>query len=306
MTKKEVVKKKKKKSMMPKIVTIFGIVIVMIIGYCLLFPNDIKKLFSPDEPEMNEKSPAKEEEPEEEKLEYVPTGDQKLDDAMVALIDSDVDREAVKTIMEDVEAYPYDLILMLSRNADMTDFVLGYPKYKGTVSAGSIDSFKKGETPLLLQYDKRWGYGMYGDEIIAQNGCGPTAIAMVYAGLTGENTLTPYEVATYSYDAGYYDFNAGTSWLLMTDGAKHFGLKGESMPMTKQAILSALNSGKLIICSMAPGDFTTVGHFIVLTGVKDGKIIVNDPNSTVRSNQLWDCDHLISQMKNLWSYELDA
>lgn len=41
---------------------------------------------------------------------------------------------------------------------------------------------------------------------------------------------------------------------------------------------------------MRPGDFTTIGHFILLTGVEDGKIKVNDPNSKIRSSKLWDYD----------------
>ncbi|MCD8152609.1 MAG: C39 family peptidase [Clostridiales bacterium] len=37
---------------------------------------------------------------------------------------------------------------------------------------------------------------------------------------------------------------------------------------------------------MGPGDFTTGGHFIVLTGIdSDGNVIVNDPNSRINSEK---------------------
>lgn len=51
-----------------------------------------------------------------------------------------------------------------------------------------------------------------------------------------------------------------------------------------------------------PGDFTSTGHFIVLVGIEDGKIRVNDPNSRARSQVLWEYDRLESQINNLWSY----
>lgn len=53
---------------------------------------------------------------------------------------------------------------------------------------------------------------------------------------------------------------------------------------------------------MRPGDFTTTGHFIVLTGAEDGRIRVNDPNSRKRSEKLWDYDRLEYQINNLWVF----
>ena len=55
---------------------------------------------------------------------------------------------------------------------------------------------------------------------------------------------------------------------------------------------------------MGPGDFTTTGHFIVLTGVdSNGDIIVHDPNSIKRSKKRWSIDDIMKQTKNLWSYQ---
>ena len=51
---------------------------------------------------------------------------------------------------------------------------------------------------------------------------------------------------------------------------------------------------------MGPGDFTSTGHFIVLTGYKDGKISVNDPNSHKNSEKLWSYEDIKDQIMNLW------
>ena len=194
------------------------------------------------------------------------------------------------------------LIELLENNAETADFVLGYPEKKDTAPAETIGDVTQGEIPLLLQWDERWGYAYYADDMIAVNGCGPTAIAMVAAGLTGDNTVTPYKVAQFSAGNGYYAGDSGTSWSLMTEGAQQFGIYGEEMGLSEDEVFSALENGHPIICSMRPGDFTTTGHFIVLTGVEDGKIRVNDPNSRVRSGKLWDYSRLEYQINNLWVY----
>lgn len=208
----------------------------------------------------------------------------------------------VREVVAHKDQYPEELIELLENNAETADFVLGYPEKKDTAPAETIGDVTQGEIPLLLQWDERWGYAYYADDMIAVNGCGPTVISMVAAGLTGDNTVTPYKVAQFSAGNGYYAGDSGTSWSLMTEGAQQFGIYGEEMGLSEDEVFSALENGHPIICSMRPGDFTTTGHFIVLTGVEDGKIRVNDPNSRVRSGKLWDYSRLEYQINNLWVY----
>ena len=217
--------------------------------------------------------------------------------AVMALVN-----QKVREIMANKERYPEQLIELLQNNEETADFVFDYPEKKDTAPADTVGEVVQGQVPLLLQWDERWGYAFYADDMIAVNGCGPTAIAMVAAGLTGDNTVTPYKVAQFSAGNGYYAGDSGTSWSLMTEGAQQFGIYGEEMGLSEDEVFSALENGHPIICSMRPGDFTTTGHFIVLTGIEDGKIRVNDPNSRVRSGKLWDYSRLEYQINNLWVY----
>ena len=199
--------------------------------------------------------------------------------------------------------WPEDLLVLLDKNPETEEFVLQYPLKKDSRPTYDLsDCLNSTQMPLLLQWDERWGYAYYADDMIAVNGCGPTVISMVAAGLTGDNTVTPYKVAQFSAGNGYYAGDSGTSWSLMTEGAQQFGIYGEEMGLSEDEVFSALENGHPIICSMRPGDFTTTGHFIVLTGVEDGKIRVNDPNSRVRSGKLWDYSRLEYQINNLWVY----
>ena len=76
----------------------------------------------------------------------------------------------------------------------------------------------------------------------------------------------------------------------------------KSWALSEDAVFSALENGHPIICSMRPGDFTTTGHFIVLTGVEDGKSRVKRSEQPVRSEKLWDYSRLEYQINNLWVY----
>lgn len=207
-------------------------------------------------------------------------------------------------VLHNYDNYPEDLLDMLSRNIEMLDFVMDYLTKKGKVYANTVGRVNKGEIPLLLQWDERWGYANYGENNIAISGCAPTSLSMVIVGLTGNTSITPYVVSKYAEDNGFYLDGVGTSWSLMSMGSSHFGVKASELALSKANIFNALKKGHPIICSMRRGDFTTVGHFIVLVGIEDGKIRVNDPNSKVRSSILWDYDRLESQIKNLWEFSV--
>ena len=202
------------------------------------------------------------------------------------------------------EDYPAELLELALRNRETLDFVLGWPENRDSEPAASVEEARLGTVPLLLQWDPRWGYAEYGGGPMALNGCGPTALAMVLCALTGKGDVTPYTVAAAAQHAGYFVEGTGTSWELMSQGCRQFGLAAQELPLVEGRIISALEAGQPVICSVRAGDFTTSGHFIVLAGVEDGKFRVNDPNSRANSARLWDYDTLAPQISNLWAYTL--
>lgn len=215
------------------------------------------------------------------------------------------EEEEVDTVIQNISDYPTEYLDMLLDNVETLQYVAEYPEHKYDTKEGKItEKITIGKIPLLNQWDTRWGYLSYGDNKIAWNGCGPTALSMVVVGLTGDTSVTPKKIAEFSEKNDYYDNSVGTKWSLMSQGASAFGLSITTVPLQAEDIVEQLQMGKPIICSMMPGDFTRYGHFIVLTGLdKKGRIKVNDPNSIARSKKHWDVDVLVSQIKGLWSYE---
>lgn len=192
----------------------------------------------------------------------------------------------------------------MEKNPEMLEFVEGYTKADKSEVGGFKDSELEGKHPLLLQWDKRWGYAEYGGNMIAISGCGPTCLSMVVLGLT-HKPVTPYQVAKFAEKKGYYVEGSGTSWLLMTDGADSFGVHGSELALDESRMKAVLDSGGMLILAMRPGDFTTEGHFIVIYGYDDEGFRVNDPNSVIRSRKHWTFDRLSHQTRNLWSFFAD-
>ena len=208
-------------------------------------------------------------------------------------------------IIQAAPMYPEDVLRLLYSNPETIDFALNYDKTRMPGIFVKIDEeCGDGKIPRLQQWDEKWGYSEYGDGIIAVNGCGPTALSMVASGLTGKRSITPIKVAKYSDSKGYHEAN-GTNWRLMYEGAKKFGIKGWKIDKTDKVFKEELEKGHPIICSMKPGDFTKEGHFIVIAGLKDGKFIVNDPNSIKRSEKLWTFKEIGWQVKACWAYSED-
>lgn len=199
---------------------------------------------------------------------------------------------------------PPELVEMLRENPETEDFVLSYSEEKDKEHNIDLSEYKNTDTPpLLLQWDKRWGYENYGDGMIAFTGCAPTCLSMVSVYLTGDTSLDPLYIANRADSEGYYVEGVGSDWSVMTTFAQELGLDAKALPLDKNTVIRCLESGEPIICAMGPGDFTETGHFIVISGIEDGKIKINDPNSIANSKKLWDFEDISGQIKNLWRYK---
>lgn len=201
-----------------------------------------------------------------------------------------------------LSAWPTHLIDLLEKNPDTKDFVLNYPLKKDLSAEINLRECINTETvPLLLQWDERWGYTKYGNDMMGLTGCGPTCLSMVCLYLLDDPRYTPRYVADFAVENGYCVPGNGTAWTLISKGGITLGLDVTELPLDKNRIIRNLQVGNPIICIMGPGDFTTTGHFIVMTDYIDGKIKINDPNSPTRSEMLWDYEAIKGQIRNLWA-----
>lgn len=177
--------------------------------------------------------------------------------------------------------------------------------YIGTDAVIDITGdYVESQTPLFIQWDKRWGNYAYGRSgTIGSSGCGPTSLSMVVVGLTGDTTVNPKVVADWSAANGHRVEGVGTAWSLFPAGATKWGINCEEFSVPSSQISQKLREGKIIIASMGKGHFTNNGHFIVLRGITEsGKILVNDPNSRDKSNKEWSVSIIVNEAKGVWAF----
>jgi hypothetical protein len=200
-----------------------------------------------------------------------------------------------------LDDYPDALVQLYARNPDARDFVRDYPKKKDLTPTIDLSGLAGSETvPLLLQWDERWGYREYNESIIGLAGCGPTCLSMVTIYLTGDTTKDPLWMCQFAEAHQFNVPGSGSKWALISEGGRMLGLDVTQIPLDKDRIYRNLDVGNPIIVVVGPGDFTTDGHFLVLTGRDGDKITLNDPNSPTNSQKSWDYDTLARQIQSLW------
>ncbi|MGL4449823.1 MAG: C39 family peptidase [Sarcina sp.] len=207
----------------------------------------------------------------------------------------------IKTILDNESNIPSYLVRLAVMHPESIPFVAGYHGYKLN-NPISLDGYtKEGKIPLFQQWDKQWGYDWYGNGPIAMDGCGPTSLAMIIVGLTGNMNANPRTVAQYSANNGGYSWNHGSNQDLFTGVAEHFGLVAHQI--SGNQIIEQLKMGRPVMMSCHAGNFTLSGHIIVLSGVTpDGQIIINNPDSIKDSMQTWSLQTILNNMNYAYSY----
>ena len=194
--------------------------------------------------------------------------------------------------LDDVDAYltgndPDTIEFIYNKNHKFTDFNF----YKG-------ESVKlKRKTPYYLQWDNRWAYDNLYPTNIGISGCGPTSLSMIISRLTN-NLIYPNEMAQ---KASKFMNDGGMDWAFIDHIAKEYNLKVTDINLDKDKMIKALEDGPLLI-SVGRGYFTLYGHILVIDSYKDGKFIINDPNSVKSSIREWEYDDISDQILKIWKF----
>ena len=200
-----------------------------------------------------------------------------------------------------LNSYPEKLVKLYRNNKEARDYVLSYfDKKDKKFSIDLKEYIGKDKTPLLMQWDERWGYSEYAGNLFGLSGCGPTCLSMVALQLSQDKKYTPLFMAEFAEENGYCEKGNGTLWTLFSEGAVKLGFNVEVLPLWEFVIKDRLEKGIPIVCNVGKGVFTESGHYIVFTKYDDGLIYVNDPNRKSNSKG-WKYDEISDQIKNMWA-----
>lgn len=202
-----------------------------------------------------------------------------------------------KWIYDNYNKLPNIQAYLVGNDTDTVEFVYNLNNNINEFEYKEGESIKLNRsTPYYLQRDNRWAYDQLSDSNIGIAGCGPTSISMVLSRLTNDPSITPKLIGK---DAQEFMVEEGIAWSFFEHEANEYGFKCEDIPNDKDKIIEALKDGPLIV-SVQRGYFTLSGHILVIDSYKDGKFIINDPNSVKNTMREWEYEQLKDQIVHIW------
>ena len=150
--------------------------------------------------------------------------------------------------------------------------------------------------PQYYQGDWRWAHKRYGLGTMAQSGCVPTSLAMVFNGL-GQKVL-PTAVADTIYNntnemnvSGLGTSGKGAVYAINAYGYKH------TVITTREQLIAVLQSGKPVFATVGNGIFAKgrLTHAIILSGYSNGKTKAMDPDSSYNTGKWYDINTIWNQ-----------
>ena len=156
-----------------------------------------------------------------------------------------------------------------------------------------------------------WSNVPFGGGTIATSGCSVTSLAMVLSYLKSvedsDGWVYPSDVVS-AIAKKYGNYNhfhtkEGQAWDIFPAVAAIYGISCRQIGTA--GIIRELEAGHPVIMSCKPSEFTSGGHFIVLSGLTDdGYVTVNDPNSAHASYSYkkYPVSYLIGCGKGWWSF----
>lgn len=137
------------------------------------------------------------------------------------------------------------------------------------------------------QNDPRWKNNQYGAGAKMSNaGCGPTAISMAIQTakkrqLGGYGNTDPVGLANMAQMTGDRDSN-GTNWNFVGKAIAASGLNGsqEINPSASYIAANAALGNPVILSGKSRGSsdpYTKAGHYVTAVGMRNGKVLINDP-----------------------------
>ncbi len=205
-------------------------------------------------------------------------------------------------IAENADKYDDERMLELALNEpDAISFVANYPT--SDKSSRPYDgSVKRGEVPLLYDWDSHWGSVTYGDGPVAITGSGPTTLAMAYMGLTGKTDNTPTEIAQQASKSNYTDSASGSKGELFSKLAASLGLKTEAVDVSADTLLYTLGNNTVIAAELKDSTITDDAHWALVVNVNaDGSVTLYDPTSSSVSHHPWSPSTIADASKSFYS-----
>ncbi|MDO5716333.1 MAG: C39 family peptidase [Tissierellia bacterium] len=206
-----------------------------------------------------------------------------------------------KEIYDHHEDYPEALLKLAANRVDSHSFVRHFNSRRGTTAPSLEESYPlERKFPLYIQWDPRWGYKEYPEDLFCTIACGPTTLAMLLNGYGFETT--PLDLMEEMRSNHRYVINFGTNWQGFTDTLKEKGFEVLPLAMVERKFLDHLKKGEPIVINVGPSIFTNGGHYLLLVGTdENGAIYMNDSHSIRHSKKPWTFEEIKPYIRAAWT-----
>lgn len=218
-----------------------------------------------------------------------------------------------KYITEHEELYPEEILDVFYRRGEKyLQFVYDYPQHDGDYATMSFteEELNCAEVPALYMEDPRWAY----EDGCRVRFCGCAAVSLTMANLwlKHDSSADPVMIMRYADQMGYIGTWGGIKDVNTADVCEAMGLNVSVMNFTEdmkkishadpETIKSMLDKGHVLMAGMSGETFGV--HAVIIRGVEDGKVRINDPASRKNTETLWDFDRFESEMMFLYEIYL--
>lgn len=204
-----------------------------------------------------------------------------------------------------ISELPEQLQESITKYPETTNEILQYHELKDNPESFDLTGvYQKGDIPQFIQWDSRWGFHKISNSYMAHSGCGPTVLSSAYIHFTGDNSMNPAVMGDWANEQGYFGDSYGSSWDLFQKGAIDLGLTCSEIGVDLNMIQASIDSGALLVFNVTAGDFTTGGHYIMVTGYEDDMLKVLDVNSPINSQKMWKYERVLPQIRGAWELNI--
>lgn len=193
-------------------------------------------------------------------------------------------------ILQNLNAYPENLVQLGMQDEGLLNFVAAYPSRKDqNLSETEVPTVTESldQVPSLKAADPAWGYLPFDGSLFARTGAPETALSMVMSYLLEDPEMSPAFFALWAQEYGYESEPVKEDDSIFAGAAYTWGVNYTPLPGYETYVADSVNQGSLVIVELNNTNGPDGIDFVVVPSVdENGNWTVYDPLSSEPSKSV--------------------
>ncbi len=199
------------------------------------------------------------------------------------------------------DMFSEDIVKQAKTNRDLRYFLyrLGTEQYVANRGDALTPEEASAGIPMLFQWDERWGFLPYANDVCGISGDAPTVLSMLAIGLTGNTSATPKAMISLANEEGILEDGKPTDDFITWGGMK-CGVYAEEIRANEDDIKYCLNTGYPVTLRLGPSVFSSTEHFVIIVSYNSEGYRIYDPMSRENSEKIWKFSDFSAAITGIW------